>query len=305
VAPTVATNLGTEENVVVFAGDALGPEGPVWLPDGSLVFTEMTRGIISHIEADGSNKRQIAYTGRPSGVAIDRTGVLWVAESKYPALLRVTLDGNVALITKGPDTMPFLWPNDICIGPDGALYMTDSGATLDEIEVPGEAPWAPYEKLVDGRVWRIERETGRCQLVDRHLRFANGLAFGPAGTHLYVGETYTGDILRYSVDDGRVGGREYFGNVMVKPPIEFHTVAGPDGMAFDINGNLHVAVLKQGDITCLGPDGSVRRRRKVAGDFPTNLAFPRGGDKRVLVTEGSRSQLLMYKVPVGGLPLYD
>jgi gluconolactonase len=294
-----------EEGTVIFARDVLGPEGPVWLPDGTLVFTEMARGIISHIEADGSNKRQIAYTGRPSGLAIDRNGVLWVAESKYPALLRVTLDGNVAPVTKGPETMPFLWPNDICIGPDGALYMTDSGALVDQIEVPGEAPWAPYEKLVDGRVWRIDRETGSCQLIDRHLRFANGLAFGPSGTHLYVGETYTGNIFRYSVDEGGVGERELFGNVMVKPPIEFRAVAGPDGMAFDLDGNLHVAVLRQGDVTVLGQDGSVRQRRKVAGYFPTNLAFAPGGDERLLVTEVSQSQLLMYKAAVGGLPLYD
>ena len=96
-----------------------------------------------------------------------------------------------------------------------------------------------------------------------------------------------------------------FGNVMINLFREHGRVAGPDGMAFDLEGNLHVAVLSQGDITVLNPDGSVKKRLVIDGTFPTNIAFARAGERRALVTEGSKNQLLMLETPADGLPLYS
>ena len=57
-------------------------------------------------------------------------------------------------------------------------------------------------------------------------------------------------------------------------------------MAFDIKGNLYVAVLIQGDVTVLRPDGGVKERLEIDGTFPTNLAFALPGERRALITEG-------------------
>ena len=289
---------------MIFARDVSNPEGPVRLPDGSWAITEMNRGVVSQISADGATRRVIAQTGRPNGLALDAAGHLWVAESRFPALLKLTLEGVATTISQGSSDLPFLWPNDLCFGPDGALYMTDSGVLLDDFEGL-QPPEAVYDVPVDGRVWHIDLRTGECAVLDRGLRFANGIAFGPGGEDLYVSETLTGNIYRYRIAEGNVeGGRRLFGNVMCKPPVEHGRVAGPDGMAFDVEGNLYVGVLAQGDITILGPDGSVRNRLAIDGTFPTNVAFAGPGQRRILITEGSGNQLLMLDVAEEGLSLY-
>ena len=288
----------------VLAQDVSNPEGPVCLPDGSWAITEMDRGVVSHISADGQDRREIAHTGRPNGLALDAQGNLWVAESQHPALLRLTLDGQATTVSTGSADLAFLWPNDPCFGPDGAIYMTDSGVLLADMEGV-QPPLAAYDMPVDSRVFRIDPTTGECSLLDCGLRFANGIAFGPGGGELYVSETLTGNIYRYTIVDGQVkGGRRLFGNVMIKPPIEHGQMAGPDGMAFDVEGNLYVAVLIQGDITVLGPNGSMVERLEIDGTFPTNVAFARPDERRLLVTEGSRNQLLMLETEADGLPLY-
>jgi len=289
---------------MIFRQDVSDPEGPVCLPDGSWAVTEMGRGVVSHISADGKVKCVIAHTGRPNGVALDGDGDLWVAESRFPALLKLTMDGEVTTVSKGHPDLPFLWPNDLCFSPDGAIYMTDSGILLADMQGI-ESPSAAYEVPIDGRIFRVDPVSGECTLLDQGLRFANGIAFGPGGEYLYASETLTGNIYRYRIVEGQVeGGRGLFANVMIKPPIEHGRVAGPDGMAFDVDGNLYVGVLVQGDITVLNPDGSVKERLVIDGTFPTNVAFARPGDRRILITEGSKNQLLMLETPAGGLPLY-
>ena len=76
--------------------------------------------------------------------------------------------------------------------------------------------------------------------------------------------TLTGNIYRYEIVNGKsVEERKIFANVMIKPPIEHGRVAGPDGMAFDREGNLYVSVLIQGDITVIDPSGNVKDGSKT------------------------------------------
>jgi len=289
---------------MVFCQDVSNPEGPVSLPDGSWIITEMDRGVISHISADGKKLRIIAETGRPNGLAVDGNGNLWVAESKFPSLLKLTLPDRITTISTGNPGLPFLWPNDLCFGPDGAIYMTDSGILLDEMEGV-DSPESIYKLPIDGRVFRVDPKTGVCDLLDRGLRFANGIAIGPDRETLYVSETLTGNIYRYRFAGHRLPSqRELFGNVMLRPPAEYGMVAGPDGMAFDNEGNLLVGVLRQGDITVLGSNGSVKDHLSIPGTFPTNLAFDQSGKPQILITEGSGNQLLKLEVSAGGLALH-
>ena len=68
---------------MLFASGLTIPEGPVLLPDGSFLCVEMPpdRGCVTHVSTDGQTKRMIAETGRPNGLAVDKDGILWVAES--------------------------------------------------------------------------------------------------------------------------------------------------------------------------------------------------------------------------------
>jgi gluconolactonase len=290
---------------MIFAADLLDPEGPVAMLDGSWLFVEgaADRGCVTHVSAGGDSRRIVKKTGRPNGLAIDSEQNIWVAESKIPSLLRITLDGLSQVIATGCDGEPFLFPNDLCFGPDGAVYLTDSGIFIDSFAPNGKIRADYLNVDYDGRVYRVDPQTGAVSLIDRGIRFTNGIAFG-SDDCLYVNETLTGNVYRYGWRDGKVSGpRELYGNVIRPdaPP----GWKGPDGMAFDKDGLLYVAVFGQGDVTVLGRDGDVARRIGTRGSLPTNVAFALPGKRTIFVTEYQNAQVEVFPLDCDGLKLWD
>lgn len=293
-------------NPAIFARSLQAPEGPVVLPDGTWLIVEGSaeRGCVTHLSADGKIKGIVKKTGRPNGLAVDAGGTIWVAESKTPSLLRLTMDGICQVIATSCSGESFLFPNDLCFGPDGAIYLTDSGVLIESF-APDNKVRPDYMSVgYDGRVYRIDPQSGAVTLLDRGLCFTNGIAFGP-DHRLYVNETLTGNVYRYQLDNGVISGsRELFGNVIRQdaPP----GWKGPDGMAFDRDGLLYIAVFGQGDITVLGTDGQVTERIVTAGILPTNVAFTLSGQQPYIhVTEYEYGQIERFPVYSDGLPLWD
>ncbi len=281
------------------------PEGPVALKDGSWLVVEMgpDRGCITQISRDGKDKRMVAKTGRPNGLAVDRNGFIWAAESLSPSLLKVTLDGQVEEVLTSCGDEPFLFPNDLAFGPDGMLYLTDSGIRFEDFAPGGQVRPDYMDVSIDGRVYKINPETFEIEKIDSGIQFTNGIAFGP-DDNLYVNETITGMVYKYEWRDGSViGGRRDFGNVIAPDAPE--GIKGPDGMKFGADRRLYVTVFAQGDVTILDADGQVSERIKTIGAFPTNLAFGLPGDKRIYVTEDEHGTLEVYNVGVDGFNLYD
>jgi gluconolactonase len=260
------------------------------------------RGCVTHISADGQTRRVIKKTGRPNGLAVDSHGVIWVAESKTPSLVRLTMDGNTEVVATNCDGEAFLFPNDLCFGPDGAIYLTDSGVVIDDFAPNNQIRPDYMDVRYDGRVYRVDVEAGKVTKLDSGIKFTNGIAFGPDRL-LYANETLTGNIYRYDRKDGEIAGpRVLFGNVV--RPDALPGWKGPDGMAFSTDGRLYVAVFGQGDITVLGKKGEVVERIQTAGKLPTNVAFALPGRKRIHVTEYEFGQMEAFDVPTDGLPLW-
>lgn len=285
--------------------DQLGfPEAPVILPDGDFLLVEMdpAKGWVVRVSRDGRSKSVLARTGRPNGLAADREGFVWVAETAMRALLRMSLDGKYEIVADRCQGKPFLFLNDLALAPNGDVFLTDSGIALEEISPAGQLN-PDYRSLrYDGRVFRIDPRTHAVERVDAGLSFANGIAFGPDG-NLYVAETLSGNIYMYERrPDGTVGTRQLFGNVIERfDPAE---LKGPDGMKFGADGNLYVAVFGQGDVTVLGTDGRVVRRMRTQGSMPTNLVFGPKGEKRIYVTEVESGSVQVLDVETDGLPLH-
>lgn len=279
------------------------PEGPVSDGPDSWIVTDMSSGAINRVGRPGEDRTLLARTGRPNGLAMSADGALWIAESLDPCLMWLGVgDSEPTVVTAEASDERLLWPNDLCIGPDGLIYLTDSGI---EIGAFGEyAPSRHHEAKLDGRVVVVDPVAGTGRILDRGLQFANGIAIGPDDATLYVAETLTGLIHSYPLSNISADTREVFADVLTDHPESYNGVAGPDGMAFDVNGVLLVAVLTQGSLTTVSPRGEVLEHLALPDSFPTNVAFGGPDQRTVLITGCATGALYGMDWPARGLPLH-
>ncbi|MDX3978598.1 SMP-30/gluconolactonase/LRE family protein [Shinella sp.] len=275
-------------------------EGPVVLRDGTLMLVEMagSRACVTRVAVDGTVETAIRVGGRPNGMTIDGNGRLWVAEAREGEIHCYEPDGTLKAVVRHPRGR-FLWPNDLRFGPDGLLYLTDSGI-LDTVFITGIAinpKWAELDYR--GCVYVIDPATARVvRRFDDGIQFTNGLAFGP-DDRLYVNETIGGNVYRYDVFVEGEPKRELFGNV--NTPDGPAGWRGPDGMAFGRDGRLYCTVYGQGDVTVLDAQGHVAERMPTNGLRPTNIAFV-DGKPLAYVTEVLNSCVEVLEMPCDGLP---
>lgn len=286
----------------IFASGVGAPEGPVCLPGGSMFVTEMSASTLSvtRIDADGHKKVVRKTGGRPNGLAIDGDGLLWIAEAGLRALICIDQAGNELKRITGDESGPFLFPNDVAFGPDGHLYMTDSGMAAKDF-IDGQNFVEGFMELAwDGRVYEIDPVAARVvRIIDRGILFTNGIAFGPDDA-LYANASFTGEVYRYDLGENDPK-RVVFGNVL--QPDDRPVFKGPDGMKFGDDGRLYCTVYNQRNVTVLNRDGSVAERLRLDGEAPTNLAFSRDRNE-ILVTEVAKGQVEILPVPCRGLPLH-
>jgi sugar lactone lactonase YvrE len=164
-----------------------------------------------------------------------------------------TATGRVERFSDGPAGEPFRIPNSLAFDAEGRLYVSDSHA----FRVPGRG------------VVRIDAG-GRAEWWwDPPLNFANGIALSPDGAWLYVVETFGCAVSRIEIrDDGSAGRRE-----------EVFALEGtyPDGLAFDVEGNLYVGCYEPSEVLRVDRRGAVdvlyREISVHTLAHPTNVAF--------------------------------
>jgi gluconolactonase len=200
-------------------------EGPVWDESGFLYLSDETLNKIFRVDADGT-KQEVISLGDPDGNTYDRGHRLIDCASVLRAIIEVTPDGKYKILAERYEGKKFNSPNDVIVGPDGALYFTDP--TLDL--VAGEKQEISFQG-----VYRLD-DNGNVRLLTKDLTQPNGLAFSPDGKRFYVDDSEKRNIRVYDVAaDGNLGNGRLFGE---EPGGKGEGV--PDGMKVDTLGNLYV-----------------------------------------------------------------
>jgi gluconolactonase len=200
-------------------------EGPVWDQAGFLYVSDETINKIYRLHPDGKKEEVIAL-GDPDGNTFDRQYRLIDCASVLRAIIEVTPDGKYKILADHYDGKKLNSPNDVIVGPDGALYFTDPNLDL----VAGEKQEIPFQG-----VYRLDAK-GNVQLLTKDLTQPNGLAFSPDGKHFYVDDSEKRNIRVYDLAaDGTLTNGRLFG---VEPGGKGDGV--PDGIKVDKNGNLFV-----------------------------------------------------------------
>jgi gluconolactonase len=200
-------------------------EGPMWDAAGFLYVSDETINKIFRVHPDGKKEEVIAL-GDPDGNTFDRQHRLIDCASVLRAIIAVTPEGKYKILADRYDGKKFNSPNDVIVGPDGALYFTDP--TLDL--VAGEKQEIPFQG-----VYRLDGK-GNVRLLTKDLTQPNGLAFSPDGKHFYIDDSEQRNIRVYdAASDGTLSNGRIFGE---EPGAKHDGV--PDGIKVDKNGNLFV-----------------------------------------------------------------
>ncbi|MFK7924598.1 MAG: sulfatase-like hydrolase/transferase [Bacteroidia bacterium] len=257
-------------------------EGPVWHPDGYLLFSDIPRNTIYRWDADAGFSPYLQPSGNSNGLAIDAKGNLIAVQHGERQVVRLGAKPKVLADKYKGNRLNS--PNDLTIHSNGNLYFTDPPWGLGN--GPDKWDFHPDKETPFNGVYLLKGK--KLILLDSTLYRPNGIVLSPDEQYLYVGNNQfrersrTLNIdrtrkawYRYPVlEDGSLGEREEF----LKPPNPY-LVGNPDGMKMD----------KQGYFYCTGPGGLLvfNPNGKYLGtlmlpQIPTNVAW--GGDGYLYIT---------------------
>src|ERR1700756_2810960 len=186
--PKFAELIGSDAKLETVATGFGFTEGPMWEPAGFLYVSDETLNKIFRVYPDG-RKEEVIALGDPDGNTFDRRHRLIDCASVLRAIIEVTPDGKYNVLADRYQNKRLNSPNDVIVGPDGALYFTDP--TLDL--VAGEKQEIPFQG-----VYRLDAK-GEVSLLTNDPAQPNGLAFSPDGKHFYVDDTEQRNIRAYDV----------------------------------------------------------------------------------------------------------
>ena len=296
-----------EPKLTEIIGGLAFPEGPVWLPDGSLIVVELAAGTISRITPDGKKHLIAKPGGSPNGAALGPDGYLYVCNSGgfawerrdgllYPVaqaedysggrIERVNLDtGKFEVIYGSCDGHALRGPNDLVFDAHGGFYFTDHGKRRPrEIDCGGL-----YYASTDGSLIRE---------LSYPMNTPNGVGLAPDEAHVYVAETDTGHLWAFDIEaPGEVRKVAPHGGRYLDGPPGFTCF---DSMALEAEGNLCVASLVYGGITVVTPAGRFVEFVPLPDPLCTNICFGSPELKTAFVTLSGSGRLVSMPWPRSG-----
>ena len=289
------------------------PEGPVAMPDGSVLVVEIQGQRLMRVLPNGDLKVAAHLGGGPNGAALGPDGCCYVcnnggfswrtddgftrptgesADYTGGCIQRVNLaDGKVETLYTHCDGVPLRGPNDIVFDAHGGFWFTDFGKKF-------------ADRLLLGGLYYARADGSLIRRAAFPFMTPNGIGLSPDGKTLYAAETETSRLWSYPVR-GR-------GELQLQPfpsPNGGQLVHGLpgyqrfDSLALEESGNICVATLVRGGISVFSPDGKLIEFHEAPEGYCTNICF--GGPERrtAYITLSGYGQLFEAEWPRPGLRL--
>jgi gluconolactonase len=289
------------------------PEGPIAMPDGTVILVEMFGPRLTRVHPDGTKETIAEIPGGPNGAAIGPDGAAYVCNNggrftememeglcfpgpvtpeKYIGgrIQRVDLDsGEVSDLYTEVDGNPLWAPNDLVFDAHGGFYFTDHGYSHGrEAKVTGI-----YYGKADGSLVKE---------IVFPAHDPNGIGLSPQGDKVYWAETWNGRIMQRDIS----APGEIVEASIVDTSVCLYGFPGfqlLDSLAVDSDGNVCVATLVNGGVTVISPKGELLDFIPTGDLLTTNVCFGGPDLKTAYVTLSGTGRLVSTEWPRPGAKL--
>ncbi len=277
-------------------------EGPVWHPDGYLLFSDpntntiyrynpANHNVTIYMSHSGYAGADISEYGQPgsNGLAIDKEGRLIVDQHGNRRVVRYEKKGPLTVLADKIEGRRFNSPNDVLLKSDGTVYFTDPPYGLPNFfnDTKKELDYSGVFMIRDGKV----------SVVSKDLGGPNGLAFSPDEKYFYVSNWdirdihHTKTLWRYEVQpDGSLKNGKIFYDFSFTEDDE-----ALDGIKVDKEGNLFVSA--PGGLWILSAEGKLLGKI-VTPERPANMAWGDADGKTLYLT--AHTSLYKLRINTGG-----
>ncbi len=281
VAPAIPGVVAAGTKVQVIKSGFQGTEGPIGLPDGSVIFTETQANRITRIDANGNTSTFLENTNGSNGLAFDGKGRL-ISVQTVPGQTRIGViypKGSEATLADNFNGTPFGRPNDLVVDRKGGVYFTEPGPNPQQVAAGASSALPPAVYYVP--------PGGRAIKVADGIERPNGIMLSRDEKTLYVNNSNGEYLLAFDIKpDGTLGNRRNFAKYDGVTKNEAGAfVSGADGLAIDAEGRLYVAA--SSGVQVFSPKGEHLGTIPFSR-APQNLAFA-GPDKKTLYVVGRGS----------------
>ena len=298
-------------NFEVLAEGLRFPEGPIIMPDGSVILVEIQRGTLSRVW-NGKVEVIANLGGGPNGAALGPDGAVYVcnngglgfmtvdglniptqmASSDYTSgrIERVNIQtGRFERLYGVVNGLPLSSPNDLVFDKAGAFWFTDLGK--------GHARHRDksglYYAKTDGSLIR--------EAAHGFYGGLNGIGLSPDESVVYAAETTTSKLWAFDITgEGSVapGGIGALARCICTQPGHVFF----DSLALQENGDVCIATMLNGGVTTISPDGRCRFT-PLPDVLVTNICFGGKDMRDAYLTLSSIGKLIKVRWPEPGLRL--
>ncbi len=280
------------------------PEGPIALPDGSVILVEMRRQTLSRVTPDGRVEIVAELGGGPNGAAVGPDGLIYVTNNGGPEwmtdqqgntlpLSPVAGSGSIQVVEPRTgkartlydrcDGRPIGSPNDLVFDDHGGFWFTDFGTYR-----PGSSD--------RGGIYYARADGSRIEAKVLALEHPNGIGLSPDGRRLYVAETPTGRCLAHDLEGPGTLAAGDGGRVLAALDGQFL-----DSLAVDAAGHVCVATLVTGAVSDIWPDGNRVDQYLLPDPIVTNVCFGGPEGRTAFATLSLGGRLVAFDWPRRGL----